>query len=98
MGDVYRALDQHTGRPVALKTILIDDARLVERFKNEARALVELNHPAIVKYVADGEAPGQGRYLAMEWLDGVTLSERLTASPLDVDESLALVARVADGL
>src|SRR5262249_30468258 len=39
-----------------------------------------------------------GHYLAMEWLDGVTLWERLQAAPLDLEDSLTLVARVADGL
>ncbi len=104
MGDIYRARDSTTGRPIALKLVdphawsWADDERLSGRLRNEARALVDLAHPAVVRYVAHGSTPEHGHYLAMEWLDGVTLWERLQATPLDLDESLTLVARIADGL
>src|SRR5262245_57640793 len=82
MGDIYRARDSTSGRPIALKMITPDDRRLGERLLNEARALVELTHPAVVRYVAHGTSLEHGLYLAMEWLDGVTLWERLQAAPL----------------
>ena len=98
MGEVYRAHDSHTNRAVALKVLRSDDDELAERLGMEARALIELNHPAIVRYVAHGNAPAVGVYLAMEWLEGGILPIRLRRHPLTVDESLALCARVADGL
>src|SRR5262245_20549920 len=78
MGDIYRARDSSTGRPIALKMIpaswpWADDERLTGRLRNEARALVELAHPAVVRYVAHGASAEHGHYLAMEWLDGITL-------------------------
>ncbi|HEU5058638.1 MAG TPA: protein kinase, partial [Kofleriaceae bacterium] len=98
MGEVYRAVDSHTNRAVALKVLRSDDDELAERLGMEARALIELNHPAIVRYVAHGNAPAVGVYLAMEWLEGGILPVRLKREPLTLDESLALCARVADGL
>jgi tetratricopeptide (TPR) repeat protein len=98
MGEVYRAIDSHTQKPVALKVLRSDDDELAERLGMEARALIELNHPAIVRYVAHGNAPAVGVYLAMEWLEGAILPTRLKRQPLTVDETLALCARIADGL
>jgi eukaryotic-like serine/threonine-protein kinase len=100
MGDIYRARDRSTGRPIALKLIppWPEEARLSGRLANEARALVELAHPAVVRYVAHGTTDEHGAYLAMEWLDGVTLWERLQATPLGLDETLTLAERVAEGL
>ena len=98
MGEVYRAVDSHTSRLVALKVLRSDDDELAERLGMEARALIELNHPAIVRYVAHGNAPAVGVYLAMEWLEGGILPGRLKREPLTIDETLALCARVADGL
>ena len=77
MGKVYRAADRQTGQPVAIKVISVDHPSLPGRLRLEARALLELNHPAIVRHVAHETDPDRGLYLAMEWLDGVTLSERL---------------------
>jgi hypothetical protein len=99
MGEVFQATDQHTQQQVALKLLAGEDEKLAERFHLEARALIELDHPAIVRYVAHGDAPGAGLYLAMEWLAGATLSQRLRkGEPLTLDETLRLGARIADGL
>jgi eukaryotic-like serine/threonine-protein kinase len=98
MGDVYRGVDRRGGLPVALKLLVCDKPVLIERLGLEARALTELDHPAIVRPVAHGVCPDHGPYLAMEWLEGTTLSERIARQPLDVDDSLALAARVAAGL
>lgn len=97
MGAVYRAVDERTGELVALK-IVSSDGATADRLHQEARVLSELRHPSIVRYLAHGScAPGLA-YLAMEWLDGEDLSERLGRSGLEVDEGLAVVARVARGL
>ncbi len=97
MGDVYRAHDRRTGRVVALKLLLFDDAALVKRMAMEARALIEINHPAVVRHVAH-ETEGGRAFIAMEWLEGITLSQRMRRTPLSVDEALAVVARIAEGL
>jgi len=97
MGAVYRALDRVSGAHVALKVI----ARLGQherRFAQEARVLSELSHPAIVRYVAHGETARGQPYLAMEWLQGEDLAQRLARSRLTVGESLDMARRVAAAL
>lgn len=78
MGSVFRAFDRSTGEPVALK-VLRGNTPLdgVERFEREIRVLANLRHPGIVRYVADGQTPTGELFLAMEWLDGESLSQRL---------------------
>jgi eukaryotic-like serine/threonine-protein kinase len=97
MGTVYQALDRLTGEAVALK-VMARRGRHEERFAQEARVLAELNHPAIVRYVAHGETAQGQPYLAMEWLAGEDLAQRLAASPLTVSESLDVARRLAEGL
>jgi hypothetical protein len=97
MGAVYRALDRLTGLPVALK-VIARGGRDDQRFAQEARVLSELTHPAIVRYVAHGTSTQGQPFLAMEWLEGEDLGQRLTASPLTVGESLDVARRLAEGL
>lgn len=97
MGAVYRALDRQTGEAVALKKI--HASREGEaRFVREARALALLSHPGIVRYVAHGTTQNGELYLAMEWLEGHTLRQRLALGPLGIDESVDLARRVAGAL
>ncbi|MBX3270579.1 MAG: protein kinase [Sandaracinaceae bacterium] len=96
MGTVYRALDRASGAEVALK-VMHEHAGL-GRFAREARLLAELDHPAIVRLVASGHTADGTHYLAMEWLEGVTLFERLHDGGLSVEEALAMARRVAAGL
>jgi predicted Ser/Thr protein kinase len=98
MGDVYRATDTVSGRQVAVKVIAADHPGMGRRLAAEARALRQLRHPGIVAYVAHEADPERPMYLAMEWLEGITLSERLRTSDLSVTEALTLAARVADAL
>jgi serine/threonine protein kinase/tetratricopeptide (TPR) repeat protein len=97
MGVVLRALDEHTGEPVAIK-VLKGDRSASARFQREARVLSQLKHPAIVRYVAHGATASGAMYLAMEWLDGEDLSERLASGPLGLTDALHLAKRVADAL
>ena len=97
MGAVYRALDRVSGAPVALK-VMTARGKHEERFAQEARVLADLNHPAIVRYVAHGQTAQGQPYLAMEWLDGEDLSQRLARAPLSVGESLDVARRVAAAL
>jgi serine/threonine protein kinase len=98
MARVYRARDLLTGATVALKLLLEQGLIEAERFAREAELLAELGHPAIVRYIAHGLTPEGEPYLAIEWLDGEDLGARLRTSGLTIAESLALGARIADGL
>ncbi len=97
MGIVFRARDQD-GTAVALKVLKRSEPSAVERFAREAELLAALAHPAIVRYVAHGTSPIGTPFLAMDWLDGEDLAQRLKRGPLPIDEALALAVRVADAL
>ena len=73
MGVVYKARDRKLGRIVALKFIRGDDAVLVKRLKQEARAQASIEHPHICKVYEVGEYSGQA-YIAMQFIDGPPLS------------------------
>ncbi len=100
MGLVYRARDRYTGDWVALKVLHDSMAAtsLQARFLKEAQILSELVHPHVVSYVAHGESPDGRRFLAMEWLEGQDLAQRLRQGPLDLQSALSLLEYVADGL
>jgi eukaryotic-like serine/threonine-protein kinase len=98
MGTVFRAVDQRRNVPVALK-ILRGHAEVdVERFEREATILAELDHPGIVRYVAHGMTSEGDRYLAMEWLEGEDLGERLRRQALSLAEFVTLLRCAADAL
>ena len=97
MSIVYRARDKHTGGLVALK-VLQGAEPLAARFARESRVLAELSHPGIVRYVAHGTTAAGQRYLAMEWLDGEDLAERLVHAGLTARQSVTLCTRVAEAL
>lgn len=97
-GQVYRALDLHTGQPVALKIIEVVSANTRARFEREAAALAELDHPGIVRYVDHGELGDKRCYLAMEWLEGLDLRARLIDGPLGPSDARVLAERLAAAL
>jgi eukaryotic-like serine/threonine-protein kinase len=97
MGVVYRAQDRSTGQPVALK-VLHGQGGDAARFEREARILAELDHPLVVRYVAHGALPSGEPYLAMEWLEGEDLAERLARERPGLAESVALAVQVAEAL
>ncbi|MEJ7730554.1 MAG: serine/threonine-protein kinase [Polyangiaceae bacterium] len=96
-GAVFRARDRQSREWVALKVLRGQDRLHRSRFAREAAILAELRHPAVVRYVAHGEAEA-GVWLAMEWLEGETLSARLGRGKLAPAEALALCADVAGAL
>jgi hypothetical protein len=98
MGAIFTALDLASGQKVALKTTRWASPELEARFAREARVLAQLRHEHIVRYVAHGRTPEGHAYLAMDWLEGELLSERLRRGPLSVEQSLAVTLRIADAL
>lgn len=100
MGTVYRALDRTSCTDVALKLLNKDDRRpdAVERFHREAQVLAGLRHPGIVAHVAHGQAQDGQPFLAMEWLDGQDLGQRLQSGPLLEQDCITLLNHVCDAL
>jgi tetratricopeptide (TPR) repeat protein len=95
---VHRAIDRKSGETVALKRLRGQpDGEAMVRFAREAHLLAQLSHPGVVRYVAHGYVEGD-LYLAMEWLEGTTLLERLGKRSLTIAESVTLVHRVAEAL
>ena len=101
MGVVYRAHDGRLQRDVALKLLprhLKIDENICQRFIAEARAASRLDHPNICVIYDIGETPGGQMYMAMPYYTGETLAQRIAHAPLSVQDALAIVIQVAEGL
>jgi serine/threonine protein kinase len=90
---VYRARDERSGAPVALKVLhayLAGAPNVLRRFRLEAEAIARLEHPRIVRLLDHGEHAGLP-YLVMEWVEGETLAEAIKArGPIPLDEALPI--------
>lgn len=99
MGSIFKAKDKILGRVVALKVIREDfmgDTEAVQRFIREAQSASALQHPGIVTIYDIGV--GEPIYIAMEFVDGGNLREKLNKNPLSIDEFLEIAADICDAL
>ena len=100
MGQVYLALDTRLGRKVALKVLpssCTGDADRVRRFGQEARAASALNHPNIVTIHEIGQTDSL-HFIATEFVDGETLREHMSSTPMTMGEVLEVGAQIASAL
>src|SRR6185436_9224869 len=100
MGEVFRARDTQLGRDAAIKVlpgVFVNDAERVTRFRREAQVLAALHHPGIASIFGLEEDDGR-LALAMEYVEGEDLAQRLERGPLPVDEALDVARQIAEAL
>ncbi|HEY0405425.1 MAG TPA: protein kinase [Pyrinomonadaceae bacterium] len=100
MGEVYLARDTNLGRLVAIKILppeLAANQKRMQRFSREAQAASSLNHPNILT-IHEVEQHGDTPFIATEFIDGVTLRQRMNERSLDLEEALEVATQAASAL
>jgi len=100
MGVVFRAFDTHLDRPVAIKILRADATTSPgrrRRFQQEAKAASALNHPNICTIYEIDDHQGEA-FIAMHFLDGLTLKHRIAGRPMEADSILAVAIEITDAL
>jgi tetratricopeptide (TPR) repeat protein/predicted Ser/Thr protein kinase len=100
MGEVYRCHDEHLDREVAIKVLppgTLADERSRKRFRKEALTLSKLNHPNIAT-IHDFDTQQGIDFLVMEYIPGITLSDKIAGRPLPEKEVVSLGTQLAEGL
>ena len=100
MGEVFRARDSKLDRDVAIKVLpefYSRDPERLARFQREAKVLASLDHPNIASVYGFDESDGT-RFLALEFVGGETLGQRLKSGPMPVEEALETSKQIADAL
>jgi serine/threonine protein kinase len=100
MGEVYRARDEHLARDVAIKVLppgTLTDESARKHFHKEALILSQLNHPNVAT-IYDFDTQQGVDFLVMEYISGITLSERVAPGPLGEKEAIRLGVQLAEGL
>ena len=101
MGSVYSAVQPVIGKRVAIKVLaphIASNPELVRRFVDEARAVNKIGHPNIIDIFSFGWLPDQRHYFAMEFLDGLSLADRLKRGPFQPDEARRLLRQICQAL
>src|SRR5882724_5698386 len=101
MGEVYLAYDTRLGRKIALKLLLTHfttDKDRLRRFEQEAHAASTLSHPNVCMIHEVGETEDDRHYIAMEYIDGVTLRQHMTETRVKLIEALDVAVQVASGI
>jgi tRNA A-37 threonylcarbamoyl transferase component Bud32 len=101
MGSVYAAIQPVIGKRVAIKVLaqhIASNPELVRRFVDEARAVNKIGHPNIVDIFSFGWLPDRRHYFAMEFLDGLSLADRMKRGPFPPDEARRLLRQICQAL
>jgi serine/threonine protein kinase len=101
MGIVYGAMEPATGKRAAIKVLapqFCRDAQTVARFEQEAHVVNEVHHPNIVEMYGVGELADGRKYLAMEWLEGESLSDRIDRGAIPAKEAIEILDGICDAL
>ena len=101
MGQIYLAQDEQLGRKIALKMItraFATDPRRVLRFQQEARAASALNHPNVCVIHETGVTDNDRHFIAMEYIQGITLRDKLAREQITPLQALHIARQVADAL
>src|SRR5262245_24430138 len=101
MGIVYGAVHSGTGKRAAIEVLaptFCRDPATVERFEQEATLVNDVHHPNIVEVYSLGELADGRKYLAMEWLEGESLSDRIDRGRIPPREAAEIIDGVCDAL